>query len=161
VAPSVILPWVLLAEEIYALYGEGHGTTPDLIYAKGVLDTPDPGQTNVNEKSCILILIEIEFSRNLGCDKKHAEKTEKYSPLVAALQHGWGRVEFVAIPIGYAGTTLTRTLDHLTATFSTVRPRQDQVNANKGTSQATTNSNATSHDYRLIKSLLDELTNLA
>jgi hypothetical protein len=37
-------------------------------------------------KLCNLILVvEVGFSRDLGCDKKHEEKTEKYSPLVAAL----------------------------------------------------------------------------
>jgi hypothetical protein len=95
-----------------------------------------------------LILIEIGLSRDLGCDKKHIKKTEKYSPLVAAIKQYWGWVEFVAIPIGHAGTTLTRTLDHLTATFSTVL---DHTNANKGTTMPITDSNAKSHDYRLFK----------
>jgi hypothetical protein len=133
-------------EEIQALFEECHGSTPDFVYAKGVPETLDTGQTNFDKKSCILILIEIGFSRDLGCDNKHAEKTEKYSPLVAALQQGWGRVEFVAIPIDHAGTPLTKTLNHLTAAFSTVRPRHDQVSANKGTSQPTTDTNARSHD---------------
>jgi hypothetical protein len=70
-------------EEIQALHEGGHGTAPDLIYARGISDAPDPSQTNFDNKLCTLILIEIEFSRNLGCDKKFAEKTEKYSPLVA------------------------------------------------------------------------------
>ena len=70
-------------------------------------------------------------------------------------------MEVVAIPLGHAGTTLTRTLDHLTADFSTVRPRQDQVSASKGTSQPTKDSKAMSHDYHLFKSLMDELTDLA
>jgi hypothetical protein len=67
-------------------------------------------------------VIAIGFSRDLGCDKKHAEKTENYSSLVAALKQYMGRMEFIAIPIGHAGTMLTRTLDYLTAVFSTVRP---------------------------------------
>ena len=53
---------------------------PDLIYARGVPDTPDPGQTNLDRKLCTLVLIETGFSRDIGCDKKHVEKTEKYSP---------------------------------------------------------------------------------
>ena len=65
---------------------------------------------------------------------------------------------FVAIPIGHAGTTLARTLGHLAAAFSTVRPRTDQAGANKGTTQPITDSNARSHDYRLFNSLLDALT---
>ena len=55
-APSRIPPRVLLAEETQALFEGGHGTTPDLIYAKRVPDTPDPGQTNFDKNSCILIL---------------------------------------------------------------------------------------------------------
>ncbi len=72
---------------------------PDLIYAKGVRDTPNPGKTNFDKKLYTLILIEIMFSRDLGCDKKkHAEKTEKYFSFVAALKKYRGMVEFVANP---------------------------------------------------------------
>ncbi len=56
---------------------------------------------------------------------------------------------------------LTRTLDHLTAAFYTVRPRANQTSANKGTSQPNTDFNAKSHDYLLFESLLDALTDLA
>jgi hypothetical protein len=96
-----------------------HGTTPDLIYARGVQDTPSPDPTSLNKKQCTLILVEIGFCRDLGCDIKFDEKTEKY-PLVTALRKYWGRVVFVAFPIGHAGAIQTRTLDHLTAAFSTV-----------------------------------------
>jgi hypothetical protein len=82
-------------------------------------------------------------------------------PLVAALEQYWGRVGFVAIPIGHASTTLTRTLDQLTAAFSTVREKVDHTSASKGTSQPNTDSDAMSHDYRLFKSLLDAFTVLA
>ena len=85
-SPSRIPTWVLPTEETQALFEGGHGTAPDLIYARRVPDTPDPGQTNVDKKTCALILTEIGFSRDLGYDKKHTEKTEKYSPLVAALR---------------------------------------------------------------------------
>ena len=76
-APIRIPPWVLPAEEIQALVEEGHGIAPDLIYAKEVPDTPDPGQINFDKKSCTLVLVETSFSRDPGCEKKHAEKTEK------------------------------------------------------------------------------------
>jgi hypothetical protein len=79
-SPSKTPPWVLPTEEIQAIFEEGHGTAPDLIYARGVPDTPGPGQTSFDKKSCTLILIDIGFSRDLGCNKKHAEKTDKYSP---------------------------------------------------------------------------------
>ena len=110
---------------------------------------------------CTLVLIEIGFSRDLGCDKKQAKKTEKCHPFVTVLKTYWGRVDFVAIPIGHTGTTLTRTLDHLTAAFSTIRPRVDHADANKGTPPPIMDSNAKSHDYRLFKSLLDALADLA
>jgi hypothetical protein len=152
-APSRIPLWVLPAEETQTLFEGGHGTAADLIYAKGVPETPDQGQIIFDKKLCTLVLIEDGFSRDFGCDKKHAVKTEKYPPLVAALKQQWGRVEFVAIPIGHAGTTLTRTLDHLTAAFSTVRPRTDRAIPNRGTKQPITDSNARSHDSRLFKSL--------
>jgi hypothetical protein len=117
--------------------------------------------TSLYKKTRTLILVEIGFSRDLECDTKHTEKTEKYSSLVVALKQYWGRVEFVAIPIGHVGTTLTRTLDHLTAAISSVGPRVDHTNAIKGTSHRKMDSNARSHDYRMFKSLLDALTNLA
>ena len=71
-------------------------------------------------------------------------------------------MEFVAIPIGHAGTPLIRTLDHLTAAFSTVRPRVDHASASGGTPHPIMDSNGTSHDYRMFKSLLlDALADLA
>jgi len=67
----------------------------------------------------------------------------------------------VAFPIGHAGTTLTRTLDHLTAAFSTVRPLVERSRASKGTSSPATDHNAKAHDFTLFKSLLDSITDLA
>jgi hypothetical protein len=83
------------------------------------------------------------------------------TPLVAALKQHWGRAELVAIPIGHAGTTLARALNHLTAAFSKVRPRMEHTNGNKGISMPIMVSNARSHDYRMLKSLLDALVDLA
>ncbi len=85
-APTRIPPWVPPAEETHALFEASHGTAPDLIYARGILDTPHPDQTNTDKKLCTLILLEVRFCRDLGCYKRHNEKTEKYSPLVAALK---------------------------------------------------------------------------
>jgi hypothetical protein len=51
-APYRITPWVLPTEETHALFQGGHGTTPDLIYAKGVPDNPDPGITSFDKKLC-------------------------------------------------------------------------------------------------------------
>jgi len=57
-------------------------------------------------KQCTLIIVEIGFCKDLGCDVKFDKKTEKYSPLIVALRKYWGRVELIAFPIGHAGTTL-------------------------------------------------------
>ena len=69
-----------------------------------------------------------------------------------------GRVEFIAFPISPAGTTLTRTLDHLSAAFSTVRSTAERARANKGATSPATDHNARTHNYTLLKSLLDSLT---
>ncbi len=104
------------------LFDAGHGTTLDLLYARGVPETPSPEPSSFDKKKCTLIVVEIGFCRDLGCDTKFEKKTEKFPPLMAGLRIYWGRVEFNDFPIGHVGTTLTRTLDHLTAAFSTVRP---------------------------------------
>jgi hypothetical protein len=143
------------------LFEAGRGTAPDLIYARGVPDTPSPDPTSFNKKQCTLILIEIGFCKDLRCDVKFDEKTEKSSPLIVALRKYWGRAEFVAFPIGHAGTTLTRTLDCLTAAFSTVRPSMERSRASRGISSPATDHNAKAHDFTLSKSLMGSITELA
>ncbi len=49
-APSRITQWVLSTEETWALFERGHNTAMDLVYARGVPDTPDPGSTNFDKK---------------------------------------------------------------------------------------------------------------
>ncbi len=68
------------------MFDAGHGTSPDLIYARGVPNTPSLNPTSFNKKQCTLVIIEIGLCRDLGCDIKFKEKTEKYSPLIAALR---------------------------------------------------------------------------
>jgi hypothetical protein len=153
-------PWVLSLEETQRLYEEGQDTVPDLIHARGVPATPDPALNNVEEIRCTLILVEVGFCRDLRCDTLLTDKTEKYSPLVAALEKYSGRVEFITILIGHAGTTLLRPLEHLIAALSTVHPHVEQARANMGVNDHETNSNARSHDYRLFKSLLASLRGL-
>jgi hypothetical protein len=143
------------------LFKAGHGTVPDLIYARGVPNTPSPDPTTFDRRQCTLILVEIGFYRDLGCDIKFDEKTEKYSALIAVLRKYWEQVEFVAFPIGHAGTTLTKTLDHLTAAFSAVRPLVERSRASRGISSPDTDRNAKAHDFILFKSLLDSLTDVA
>jgi hypothetical protein len=139
----------------------GHGTSPDLIYARGVPDTPFPDPTSFDMKHCTLNVVEIGFCRDLGCDIKIDKKTEKYSPLIADLRRYWGRVDFIVVSIDHAGTTLTRTLDHLTAAFSIVRPTVERSRANRGAPSPATDHNAMIHDYSLFKSMFASLTDLA
>ncbi len=56
---------------------------------------------------------------------------------------------------------LTRTLTHLVAAFSTVRPIADPTRANRGITDPNTDHTAKAHDYILFKSLLVSLTDLA
>jgi hypothetical protein len=70
-------------------------------------------------------------------------------------------LELIAFPIGHASTTLTRTLDQLTAAFSTIRPTVERSRASRGASSPVTDHNARTHDYSLFKSMLDSLTDLA
>jgi hypothetical protein len=155
--PTRIPLWVIPPDETKKLFEDGHGTTLDPIYARGIPTTPNPDLTNVNKMQCTFILVEVEFCKDLGCDTKLTEKTEKYPPLVAALKKFLGKVEFIANPIGHAGTTLQRTLEHLATALSTVRPHGEQGRASTGVTDPDTDSNAKSHDYRMFKSLLASL----
>ena len=143
------------------LFEAGHGTSSDLIYARGVPDSPSPDPTAFDKKQCTLIIIEIGFCKDFGCVEKLEEKTSNYAPLLAALRRYWGRVELIAFPIGHAGTTLTRTLDQLTSAFSIVRPITERSSTSRGDSFLDTDHNARTHDYTLFKSLLNSLTDLA
>jgi hypothetical protein len=160
-APRRIPEWILSQAEVQELHAAGHGTAPDLIYARGVPDTPYPDPSNFNKRLCILVIIEIGFCRDLGCDDKREAKTAKYAALIAALKKHWGHVEFIAFPIGHAGTTLTSTLTQLISTLSAVRPHAEPSRASRGINSPTTDHNAKAHDSILFKSLLDSLTDLA
>ncbi len=70
-------------------------------------------------------------------------------------------MEFIAFPVGHAGTTLTMTLDQLTTAFSTVRLITERSSTSRGDSFPGTDHNAMTHDYAMFKSLLDSLTDLA
>ncbi len=63
------------------MFEAGHATAPDLIYARGVPNTPSPDPTSFDKKQCTLIVIEIGFCRDLCCKDKFEEKNTKYSPL--------------------------------------------------------------------------------
>ena len=83
-------------------------------------------------KDCSLILIEVGFCRDLGCHQKYTEKTDKYLPLLTALRQYWGRVEFVCIPIGLAGTTLIDTANDFATALAKVHPSIASERKRKG-----------------------------
>jgi hypothetical protein len=120
--PHPDTPCVIPPDETKKIFEDGHGTTPDLVYAGGMPAPPDPDLKNFNKMLCTLIPAEVAFCRDIGCYAKLTEKTEKYSPLVAALKKYWGKAGIVAIPIGHTGTILRRTLEHLTTALYTVCP---------------------------------------
>jgi hypothetical protein len=84
-AQSRIPDWVLSHEAQTALYATVYGTAPDLIYTRGVPDTPSPGPSTFDRNKCNHILIEIGFYMDFGCHTGLQEKTTKYAPLVTTL----------------------------------------------------------------------------
>jgi hypothetical protein len=160
-APSRIPDWILPLETQAALFREGHGTAPDLIYARGVPDSPSPDPSTFDRKQCILIILEIGFCQDFGCHKRLQEKTAKYAPLVAALKALWGKVVFVAIPVGHAGTTLKETQRHLAQALSSTRPEIERSRARREVLNPETDTAARTHDSSLFKTLMQALTKLA
>jgi hypothetical protein len=80
-APSRLPDWILPQEDTQMLFEAGHGTAPDLIYARGVPDSPDPDPNAFDRKQCSLIVIEIGFCRDFGCVEKLEEKTREVEEL--------------------------------------------------------------------------------
>ncbi len=77
---------MLPIEETHELFSRGHGTTPDLIYAMMVPDSPSPDPNTFDKKKCTLIPLETSLCRNFVFDNNIAKKSEKYSPLIATLK---------------------------------------------------------------------------
>ncbi len=73
----------------------------------------------------------------------------------------WGKMEFVAIPIGHAGTTLQETHRRLTQALSATRLEIERQRARRDTQDPATDSSARIHDTTLFKSLMHALTQLA
>jgi hypothetical protein len=84
-------------------------TTTNLVHARCKPDTHLPGPTSFDQNRCSILIEEIGVCRDLGCDDKIVEKTAKYYPLIAALKNYLGKVDFIDIPIGLAGTTIVTT----------------------------------------------------
>jgi len=136
--------------ETQELFLVGHGTAPDLIYAKRVPDSPSLNPTSFSKKHCTIFIVEIDMCRNLGCDITLAEKTEKYSPLIAALEKYWGRVEFVAFPIGHAYTTLKTTLDHFIDAFPAPKWSKQEPTGASSTPPRITMGGSTTITYSIL-----------
>jgi hypothetical protein len=158
VAPRYIPAWALPQEDIDSLMAAGAGAAPDIIYARGV--PADPSR-DFNRNDCTLILFEVGFCRDLGCHQKYTEKTDKYLPLLTALRKYWGRVEFICIPIGHAGTTLIDTVNDFASALAKVRPSIASDRKRKGHKKPDTSSAALLHDKRIAKTLLNKLCSLA
>ena len=159
VAPRYIPAWALPQEDLDNLMAAGAGAAPDIVYARGV--PADPSSDAFNKKDCSLILSEVGFYRDLGCHKKYTQKTDKYLPLLTTLRKYWGRVEFVSIPIGHAGTTLSDTANDFAAALAKVRPSIAAQRKGKGHKTPDTSSIALLHDKRIAKTLLNKLCLLA
>ena len=84
-----------------------------------------------------------------------------YAPLVAALKILWGKVEFVAVPIGHAGTTLQETHRHLAQALTATRPEIERCMARREVTHPETNTAARTHESCLFKNLMQTLTRLA
>ena len=69
-------------------------------------------------------------------------------------------MKLVAFLFGHAGTTRNKTLDHLTAAFSSVRPHVEQARGSRGVIEPATDHNVKIYEYNLFKSLLDALVGL-
>jgi hypothetical protein len=115
----------------------------------------------LNRMDCPRILFEVGLCRDLGCHQKYTEKTDKYLLLLTALRKYWGRVEFVCIPIGHAGATLTDTVNDIASALAKVHPSIASERKRKGHKTPDTSSAALLHDKRIAKTLLNKLCSLA
>ena len=121
--------------------------------------TLDPDSFDLKDYS--LILFEIDFYMNLGCQEKLTMKTEKYNCLLCALRRYWGRVELVCIPIGHVGTTLHDTATDIATALAKVRPSIAAKRKLKGHKTHQTSTTARIHDKQIAKTLQDKFCSIA
>jgi hypothetical protein len=157
-APSYIPPWVLSSTQIDNLRRQGQGVTPDLVYARGVPNVPNPDPSSFDKATCSLLLIEVGFGSDLNLKTKLEEKTSKYQPLMDELKKEWGNVHLVCVPIGHAGTLLAETAEHLAMALATRRP---QAGRGQAPDDLSTDRHALPHDRKLANQLLNQLSDLA
>ena len=160
-APSYIPEWVLPQEDLNVLREAGEGAAPDLIYVRGIPPDIDPFTTQFDRKDCNIIIVELGFCRDLGLPDKLLEKHTKYQPLSSALLQYWGHVDVVCIPVGHAGTTLSRTVDDLANALARVRPSIADSRRLAGHADPDHDARALKHDRKLFRRLMDSLCNLA
>ena len=79
-APSHIPPWVLPIATTNELRRQGLGVTPDLIYARGVPNTPNPDPSSFDKATCSLLLIEVGFGSDLNLKAKIEKKNANTNP---------------------------------------------------------------------------------
>ena len=160
-APAHILVRILPRETQDSIFKAGHGTAPDHIYARKISSTPEPGPCAIDRKKSNLILIEVGFCRDFGCQSKLQEKTDKYAPLGASLQTIWGKVELMAVPIDHAGPTLIKIRHSLAHAMSATRPEIERNRTRREVINPDTDTAARSHESSIFKSLMQTLTKLA
>jgi hypothetical protein len=76
-APGYIPAWVLPQEDLSKLTAARAGAAPVNIYARELPLDPTPDPDPFDRKDFSLILFEISFCSDLGCQDKLAKKTEK------------------------------------------------------------------------------------
>ncbi len=74
-------------EDLGSLMAAGAEIGPDIIYARGVVPTvPIPDPNSFDRKDFSLVLFEIGFCKDLGCQDKLTTKAKKYHPLLCILR---------------------------------------------------------------------------
>ena len=91
-APRYIPEWVISAEKLAPLRRRKLGIVPDLIYARGLPNVPNPDPKTFDKSKCSLLIVEVGFCRDLGCEEKREKKRTKYQPLIDLLATEWGQV---------------------------------------------------------------------
>ena len=92
--PSRIQHWVIPAEETQAIFATRQGTPPNLIYARGVPNTPSPDTTSFHRKQYPVLVVYNLFCRDLGCVERSQRKPlSKYSLRIESLKNHRGKVE--------------------------------------------------------------------
>ena len=79
-APSYIPPWGLPTTQLDSLRQRGLGVTPDLIYARGAPNVPNPDPSSFDKPACSLLLIEVGFGSDRNLKAKQEEKYENANP---------------------------------------------------------------------------------